>query len=126
MPLHDTPRQYDHFYNAVIFWALTIGHPVKQAWEASFIVGEKYTGAQIEEKVNAIWSGALGLNILSRKQAMTIAQEYFVVLNQTRARIEGGTPQRVYEVISLNPKGLPEEHVDYIQAETNIQRKIRM
>ncbi len=126
LPMYDTPRQYEHFYNAIVFWALDNGHPVKQAWVASFIVGEKYTGAQVEEKVNAIWNGALGLNNLSRKQAMTIAQEYFAVLNQTRARIDGGTPQRVYEVISLNPKGLPEERVDYIQADINIQRKIKL
>lgn len=92
----------------------------------SFVIGEKYTGAQIEEKVNSIWSGVLGLNKLGRKTAMSIAQEYFAVLKQTRARIDGRIPQRVYEVISLNPKGLPIEHVEFIASDTNIQRRIRM
>ena len=126
LPLYDNPKQYQQFYNAVIFWALDDEHSIKKTWVTSFVIGEKYTGAQIEEKVNAIWSGALGLSKLSRKTAMSIAQEYFAVLKQTRARIDGRIPQRVYEVISLNPKGLPTEHVEYIAPDINIQRKIRL
>lgn len=125
LPLYDNPRQYQYFYNTVIFWALDDEHPIKKAWITSFVLGEKYTGAQIEEKVNAIWSGVLGLNKLSRKTAMSIVQEYFAVLRQTRVRIEG-RPQRVYEVISLNPKGLPTEHVEIIASDVNIQRRIRL
>lgn len=126
LPLHDNPKQYQQFYNAVIFWALDNEHPIKKTWVTSFVIGEKYTGAQIEEKVNSIWSGVLGLNKLGRKTAMSIAQEYFAVLKQTRARIDGRIPQRVYEVISLNPKGLPIEHVKFIASDTNIQRRIRI
>lgn len=126
LPLYDNQRQYRQFYNTVIFWALDNEHPIKKAWITSFIIGEKYTGAEIEEKVNAIWSGVLGFDKLSRKTAMLIAHEYFAVLKQTRARIGGRIPQRVYEVISLNTKGLPDEHVEYIGSDVNIQRKIRL
>lgn len=126
LPEYDNPRQYKHFYNAVIFWALDNEHPVKKALMSSFVVGEKYTGAQIEDKVNAIWSGALGLKNLKHKTAMLYAQEYFAVLNETRARVNGGKPQRVYEVISLNPKNLPDEHIETISSNVNIQRKIKM
>lgn len=125
LPQYDNPSQYKHFYNAVIFWALDDDHPIKKACEASFVIGHKYEGEEIKDKVNAIWEGALGLSRLKRNRAMTIAQEYFITLKQTRARING-RPQRVYEVKSLNPKNLPTGHVEVIASDTNLQRIVKL
>ena len=124
---HDTPIHYKHLRNATIFWALHPEHPIKIAWESSFVIGEKYTGKQVVEKVNSIWSGVLGLKELSHNNALNIAQEYFVKLNKTSARLnKNSNPERVYEVVSLNPKGLPVTPIEVINKIENIQRMIKL
>ena len=79
------------------------------------------------EKVNSIWSGVLGLKELSHNNALNIAQEYFVKLNKTSARLnKNSNPERVYEVVSLNPKGLPVTPIEVINKIENIQRMIKL
>lgn len=124
---HDTPLSFKHLRNATIFWALHPEHPIKLAWKSSFKIGDKYTGRQLVEKTNSIWSGVLGQKVLSHNAALRIAQEYFVELTRTSARLnKNSKPERVYEIISLNPKGLPVKPVESIDKTVNIQRYIKL
>lgn len=124
---HDTPLSFKHLRNATIFWALHPEHPIKLAWKSSFKIGDKYTGRQLVEKTNSIWSGVLGQKVLSHNAALRIAQEYFVELTRTSARLnKNSKPERVYEIISLNPKGLPVKPVESIEKTVNIQRYIKL
>lgn len=124
---NDSPRDFKHLRNATIFWALHPEHPIKVAWNNLFKVGDKYTGKQLVEKTNSIWSGVLGLNTLSHNMAIRLAQEYFVEIVKTSARLnKNSNPERVYEIISLNPKRLPTAPLQVIEMTENIQRKIKL
>ena len=69
----------------------------------------------------------MGLNTLSHNMAIRLAQEYFVEIVKTSAILnKNSNPERVYEIISLNPKGLPTEPIEVIEMAENIQRKIKL
>lgn len=124
---HDSPLNFKHLRNATIFWALHPEHPIKLAIESTFKVGEKYTGKQLVDKINSIWNGALGLATLPHNSALKLAKEYFVELAKSTARLhKNSKPERVYEVVSMNPKGLPIKPLETIDATVNIQRMIKL
>lgn len=117
-------QEYEYLYNAVLLWSLDKEHGIKKAWEQSFIIGEKYKGTEIIDKVNSIWNGLLNLGLLKPNQAMRLAQKYFVTLEKTTKRSDKGTPLRVYEVMNLNPMNLPADHNEIIPENVNIQNMI--
>lgn len=124
---NDTPRSFNHLRNATYFWALHPDHPIKLALSSTFIIEKQYTGKELVEKINSIWSGALGNAPLNHNSAIRLAKEYFVELSTTTKRLsKNKMPERVYKVISFNPKGLPSEHIEMIDPTVNIQRMIKM
>jgi hypothetical protein len=125
LPNYDTPAEYKDFYNAVIFWALDRSHPIKVAWKELFEENRIYKGAEITEKVNALWNGILGLGELSPRKAVPLAKKYFVTLRRVSVR-ENNTIAKQYKVISLNTLELIGPPVCVIPIHENLQRKIKL
>jgi hypothetical protein len=125
LPNYDTPAEYKDFYNAVIFWALDRSHPIKVAWKELFEENRIYKGAEITEKVNALWNGILGLGELSPRKAVPLAKKYFVTLRRVSVR-ENNTIAKQYKVISLNTLELIGPPLCVIPIHENLQRKIKL
>ncbi len=125
LPENDTPTSYKHFRNAVLLWALDGNHPIKTSWHSTFIVDECYTGDELTNKFNAIWSGVLGYEKLTERAAIPLVRKYLCEVKSTTVRING-EPKRHYKIISLNPFGINGNPIKTIPNDADIHRKIKM
>jgi hypothetical protein len=125
LPENDTPTSYKHFRNAVLLWALADNHPIKAAWYSTFVVDECYTGDELTNKFNAIWSGVLGYEKLTERAAIPLVRKYLCEVKPTTMR-KNGEPKRHYKIMSLNPLGINGKPIKTISNDTDMHRKIKM
>ena len=58
---YDNNVDYNRFYNYVIFWTLENAHPLKVTIQEHFPINELFTGTQLTEKFNIIYSGFISV-----------------------------------------------------------------
>lgn len=126
LPENDTPARYKHFRNAVLLWSLDSNHPIKTAWSSTFVVDKCYTGNELTNKFNAIWSGVLGNDKMTERAAIPLIKKYFCKINSTSVRKDGGLPTRHYKIISLNPLEINGNPINYIPNDADMHRRIKM
>lgn len=109
----DNPRNYKNFYNYVLFWSLEASHPIKATMHSNFPLNGKFTGNELTEKFNTIYSGILGYNSLSSKQAIPLIKVFCTLSDRTSKRVNGKSIG-VYKIVSHNPFDF-EAHIEPLQ-----------
>lgn len=104
LPQFDKPKNYNSFYNYVLFWALEDNHSIKGTIYRDFPLNERFTGNELTEKFNNIYSGILGYNTLSSKQAMPLIRTFCTLSSRTTERRDG-SPINIYKILNYNPFG---------------------
>lgn len=125
LPNYDTPKEYKHLYNAILFWALADNHPIKIAWKNAIKEGLTYTGKELVAKFNSIWNGILALGEKNNHQAIKLIKYYFARIDRVSVR-NNGKITKEYKVQTLNPLGIKGAPVNTISSQISLQRKIRM
>lgn len=115
---------YDKFYNFVIFWALDDAHSIKSTIHWNLPTNTPFTGEELTEKFNAIYSGVLGYAPLTPRQAIPIIRNFCTISERTSKRVEG-KPIGAYKVIDYNPFGLEGEPLKRITANQNMKSFFR-
>lgn len=121
---YDNNVDYNRFYNYVIFWTLEDTHPLKVTIQENFPVNELFTGAQLTEKFNIIYSGLLNYPNLTPKQAIPLIKNFCTLSERTSMRING-KPVGAYRILNLNPFGLEGEPLQRISAKTSVTHLLR-
>ena len=121
---YDNNTDYNKFYNYVIFWILEDTHPLKTTIQEFFPINELFTGAQLTEKFNSIYSGLLNYPNLTPKKAFTLIKIFCTLSERTSMRING-RPVPAYRILNLNPFGLEGEPLERISANTSVVHLLR-
>lgn len=121
---YDNNTDYNKFYNYVIFWILEDTHPLKTTIQEFFPINELFTGAQLTEKFNSIYSGLLNYPNLTPKKAFTLIKIFCTLSERTSMRING-RPVPAYRILNLNPFGLEGEPLERILANTSVVHLLR-
>ncbi len=121
---YDNNTDYNKFYNYVIFWILEDTHPLKTTIQEFFPINELFTGAQLTEKFNSIYSGLLNYPNLTPKKAFTLIKIFYTLSERTSMRING-RPVPAYRILNLNPFGLEGEPLERISANTSVVHLLR-
>lgn len=122
LPLYDTPRDYNDFYNSVQFWALAEDHPVKSYLKESFPTNTPFSGDDLTNKFYNLWHGILNYNSLTNRQAIPIIKIFCKLSSRTSMRIEG-RPTPAYKVINYDPLDFNCEPIERISADINMSRR---
>ena len=126
LPQFDKPKSYNSFYNYVLFWALEDNHSIKGTIYRNFPLNAIFTGNELTDKFNTIYSGILGYNELSPKQAIPLIKAFCALSNRTSKRVNG-KPIGAYKIISHNPFDF-EAHIEPLQrlsSSQDMRRKFR-
>ena len=126
LPQFDKPKSYNSFYNYVLFWALEDNHSIKGTIYRNFPLNAICTGDELTDKFNTIYSGILGYNELSPKQAIPLIKAFCALSNRTSKRVNG-KPIGAYKIISHNPFDF-EAHIEPLQrlsSSQDMRRKFR-
>ena len=99
---YDSNADYNKFYNYVIFWSLEDTHPLKITIHENFPINEIFTGVELTDRFNAIYSGLLNCPQLTPKQAIPIIRNFCTLSDRTSKRING-RPVMGYRIIDTNP-----------------------
>lgn len=121
---YDNNVDYNRFYNYVIFWTLEGNHPLKTTIQENFPINELFTGTQLTEKFNIIYSGILSYPSLTPKQAIPLIKNFCTLSERTSMRING-KPVGAYRILNLNPFGLEGEPLERISARTSVTHLLR-
>lgn len=121
---YDNNVDYNRFYNYVIFWTLEDTHPLKTTIREIFPINELFTGAQLTENFNIIYSGLLSYPSLTPKQAIPLIKNFCTLSDRTSMRING-KPVGAYRILNLNPFGLEGEPLERISAITSVTHLLR-
>lgn len=121
---YDNNVDYNKFYNYVIFWTLEDAHPLKVTIQEHFPINELFTGMQLTEKFNIIYSGLLNYPSLTPKQAIPLIKNFCTLSERTSMRING-KPVGAYRILNLNPFGLEGEPLERISARTSVTHLLR-
>lgn len=121
---YDNNVDYNRFYNYVIFWTLEDTHPLKVTIQEHFPINELFTGTQLTEKFNIIYSGLLNYPSLTPKQAIPLIKNFCTLSERTSMRING-KPVGAYRILNLNPFGLEGEPLERISAITSVTHLLR-
>lgn len=121
---YDNNTDYNKFYNYVIFWILEDTHPLKTTIQEFFPINELFTGSQLTEKFNSIYSGLLNYPNLTPKKAFTLIKIFCTLSERTSMRING-RPVPAYRILNLNPFGLEGEPLERISANTSVVHLLR-
>lgn len=126
LPQFDKPKNYNSFYNYVLFWALEDNHSIKGTMYRNFPLNERFTGNELAEKFNNIYSGILGYNTLSSKQAMPLIRTFCTLSNRTTER-RNGSPINIYKILNYNPFGFTSdiEPLQRISSSQDMRSKFR-
>ena len=121
---YDNNTDYNKFYNYVIFWALEDTHSLKITIYEKFPRNESFTGAELTDRFNAIYSGLLNYPNLTPKQAIPLIRNFCTLSERTSMRINGKTVG-AYRILNLNPFGLEGMPLERIPATTSVSRFFR-
>lgn len=121
---YDNNVDYNRFYNYVIFWTLEDAHPLKTTIRENFPINELFTGAQLTENFNIIYSGLLNYPSLTPKQAIPLIKNFCTLSERTSMRING-KPVGAYKILNLNPFGFEGEPLERISARTSVTHLLR-
>lgn len=121
---YDTNTDYNKFYNYVIFWALEDTHPLKVTIKENFPINEMFTGVELTNRFNAIYSGLLNYSILTPKQAIPIIRNFCTLSERTSKRINGRLVMG-YRIININPYRLEGEPLERISAGISINHLLK-
>lgn len=121
---YDNNTDYNKFYNYVIFWTLEDPHPLKTTIQEIFPINGLFTGVQLTEKFNSIYSGLLNHPNLTPKKAFTLIKSFCTLSERTSMRING-RPVPAYRILNLNPFGLEGEPLERISASTSVVHLLR-
>lgn len=121
---YDTHIEYDKFHNYVIFWALEDTHSFKTTIHEDFPINGLFTGAELTNRFNAIYSGLLNYPSLTPRQAIPLIRNFCTLSDKTSIRIDG-RPVGAYRIIDTNPYRLEGEPLERISAETPITRLLK-
>lgn len=116
---YDSNADYNKFYNYVIFWSLEDTHPLKITIHENFPINEIFTGVELTDRFNAIYSGLLNCPQLTPKQAIPIIRNFCTLSDRTSKRING-RPVMGYRIIDTNPYQLEGEPLERISADTSV------
>lgn len=116
---YDSNADYNKFYNYVIFWSLEDTHPLKITIHEKFPINEIFTGVELTDRFNAIYSGLLNCPQLTPKQAIPIIRNFCTLSDRTSKRING-RPVMGYRIIDTNPYQLEGEPLERISADTSV------
>ena len=116
---YDSNADYNKFYNYVIFWPLEDTHPLKITIHENFPINEIFTGVELTDRFNAIYSGLLNCPQLTPKQAIPIIRNFCTLSDRTSKRING-RPVMGYRIIDTNPYQLEGEPLERISADTSV------
>ena len=122
---YDNNVDYNRFYNYVIFWTLEDAHPLKVTIREHFPINELFTGTQLTEKFNIIYSSLLNYPSLTPKQAIPLIKVFCTLSERTSMRING-KPVGAYRILNLNPFGLEGEPLQRISARTSVTHLLRL
>ena len=122
---YDNNVDYNKFYNYVIFWTLEDAHPLKVTIREHFPINELFTGTQLTEKFNIIYSSLLNYPSLTPKQAIPLIKVFCTLSERTSMRING-KPVGAYRILNLNPFGLEGEPLQRISARTSVTHLLRL
>ncbi|RHL11466.1 MULTISPECIES: hypothetical protein [Bacteroides] len=86
LQLYDTSKEYDSFYNSVMFWALSEGHQFKLAFYQQFPINTLISGNVLTERFNNMWQSSLGYRRLTNRQAIPILR-LFCKIKKTSSRV---------------------------------------
>ena len=116
---YDSNADYNKFYNYVIFWSFEDTHPLKITIHENFPINEIFTGVELTDRFNAIYSGLLNCPQLTPKQAIPIIRNFCTLSDRTSKRING-RPVMGYRIIDTNPYQLEGEPLERISADTSV------
>lgn len=121
---YDNNVDYNKFYNYVIFWTLEDTHPLKATIQEHFPINELFTGVQLTERFNIIYSGLLNYPSLTPKLAFPLIKNFCTLSERTSMRING-KPVGAYRILNLNPFGLEGEPLERISARTSVTHLLK-
>lgn len=123
LPSYDNSRNYNNFYNSVLFWALAEDHPLRRSFNEEFPLDTPLTGDILTAKFNTLWQGILNYRQLSNKQAIPIIRIFCKLSERTSMRIDGREqPIGAYKIISYDTLDFNCEPLEKISANTNMTR----
>lgn len=125
LPNYDTPKEYKHLHNAVLFWALADNHPIKIAWKNAFVDGLTYTGKELVDKFNSIWNGVLAFGEVNNHKAIKLIKYYFATIERVSVRNKEKVAKG-YKILTSNPLGIKGTPINTISSQESLQRKIKM
>ena len=114
-------REYNAFYNSVIYWALAESHPLKLKIKRDFLIGNRYTNVELAEKVNSIFSSLFEVNNMSHR---TLVERASVFIKKKRVRERGGVMSR-YLVQSYNVNDFKGDPLKLIHSRENVKSYFR-
>ena len=120
---YDTPSEYQKFYNATVFWSLDEEHPLKKLIYQCFPINEEFTGNELTEKFNNIWTSMFRGEELSNRQAIP-KLKVFCKLKRTSQRINRN-PRPTYKIINYDYFELQCEPIKRRESNTDVTQKFR-
>lgn len=125
LPSYDNFREYNNFYNSVLFWALSEDHPLRRSFNEKFPLDTPLTGDILTAKFNTLWQGVLNYRQLSNKQAIPIIRIFCKLSTRTSIRTNRKTPVGAYKVISYDALDLNCQPIERILANVNMTTKFK-
>ena len=118
----DRPSNYKPFKYSSIFYALDDMHPIKTIINSNFVQNEAYTGEEILNKMNILYSYMNREHLTSSPLAVRRLR-YFCSLEETRIRISSiERPVRAYKIIDYNVCHFEGEPLHRIHPTKNVNR----
>ena len=118
----DRPSNYKTFKYSSIFYALDNMHPIKTIINSNFVQNEAYTGEEILNKMNILYSNMNREHLTSSSLAVRRLR-YFCSLEETRIRNSSiERPVRAYKIIDYNVCHFEGEPLHRIHPTENVNR----